>query len=161
MDELFFIHDVDHDYVSIRDGSDTPVEPDVIKHSNVQFRISASAIEQMLKVAKAYEAMLANTSELEVTWGYPVEGPEGIVHLRGLPQYRFTSAPFFTNVDTIEVNGKPMAFDGDWSFVVIWDYGRGITFICSGEDGYELTYGGSVHDFELFLEENADRLPSP
>ncbi len=162
MDELFFTRDIDFDEVDIRDRSDHAVDPFVIEHGEVQFRIPASAVEQILKVAKYYATMREQTSDLDVMWGAPImEGDKVLGYADGLPKYRFTTIPCFTNVDTITIDGKPGGFDPDWTDVIIWDEGRGITFICEGTDGYELTYGGGVHDFELFLKESAASIPSP
>lgn len=160
MDELCFTREVDFNEVSIRDRADCPIDPNFIEHGGVQFRIPAGAVEQILRVAKHYATMREQTSDLDVMWGAPVmEGDNVLGYADGLPQYRFTTIPCFTNVETITIDGKPGGFDPDWTDVIIWDEGHGITFICEGGNGNELTYGGSKHDFELFLKENADNLP--
>jgi hypothetical protein len=162
MDELSFTRDMDFNEVDIRDSSDHPVAPSVIEHDGVQFRIPASAVEQILKVARLYADMREETSDLDVMQGAPImEGDTILGYADGIPCYRFTTIPCFTNVETITIDGRTGGFEADWTDVVIWDGGRGITFICQGADGYELAYGGGVHDFELFLKEAADNIPSP
>jgi hypothetical protein len=162
MADLLFTRDLDFEEVDIRDATDNPVDASAIKHNGVQFRLPASAVEQMLQVAAQYAAMRDQTSELEVMHGAPIlEGDTILGYADGIPCYRFTTIPCFTNVETITIDGRPGGFEADWTDVVIWDGGRGITFICQGADGYELAYGGGVHDFELFLKEAADHIMPP
>jgi hypothetical protein len=162
MSDLLFTRDIDFEEVDIRDATDDPVDASVIEHDGVQFRIPASAVEQILKVARLYADMREETSDLDVMQGAPImEGDNILGYADGIPCYRFTTIPCFTNVETITIDGRPGGFEADWTDVVIWDGGRGITFICQGADGYELAYGGGVHDFELFLKEAADNLRSP
>jgi hypothetical protein len=157
MSEKYFIRELDFDEVDIRDHADQSLHPSSVEHSGVQFRIPASAVEEILSIAKHYTAMREKTSGLIAGKGAPIiEGGKTLGYMDGIPSYRFTTMPCFTNVESIMIDGRPGEFEPDWTDVVIWDEGRGITFICQGPDGYELAYGGGVLDFELFLKEAQD-----
>ena len=159
----FFTLDLDFDEVSIRDAADHQIDPSRIKAAGVQFRISADSIRQMLQVAEHYEAMREMAADIDVMRGAPIKGDDGelLGYADGIPCYRFTTLPCFTNVESIEIDGQLAGFYPDATTVVIWSEGHGITFICQGENGVELVYGGSRHDFELFLKASADHNPIP
>jgi hypothetical protein len=159
----FFTLDLDFDEVSFRDAADHQIDPPRIKADGVQFRISAESIKQMLQVAEHYAAMRELAAEIDVMRGAPIIGDDGelLGYADGIPCYRFTTLPCFTNVESIEIDGKPAGFYPNATTAVIWSEGHGITFICEGDNGVELVYGGGVHDFELFLKEAADERASP
>lgn len=156
----FFVLDVDFDEVDFRDAMDDVVDPGRIKADGVQFRISASTIEQILMVSKHYEAMRDAASGIEAMKGAPILDDDGkfLGYAEGAPCYRFTTLPCFTNVESIEIDGQPGGFYPNATNVVIWSEGHGITFICAGDNGVELTYGGGRLDFQLFLQARQERL---
>lgn len=161
-DDIFTL-DLDFDDISIRDASDHEIEATRIKADGVQFSISADSIRQMLQVAEHYAAMRELAADIDVMRGAPIIGDDGelLGYADGIPGYRFTTLPCFSNVESIEIDGQPAGFYPDATTAVIWSEGHGITFICSGDNGVELVYGGNKHDFELFLNASPDHNPLP
>jgi hypothetical protein len=162
MDDIRFTVDFDHDDIIIRDRAGAGMDPNRIDHGQVQFDAPASFIEQIVKVARHYATMRELTSGIDAVWGAPmVEDGNVVGYIDGLPQYRFTSAPCFTNLDTITIDRTPTEFGADWTDVIIWDDGRGITFLAEDDvTGCEIVFGTTKHDLEMFLEAQASTAPS-
>lgn len=156
MTEERFTVDMDFDNIVIRDRSGGDIEPGRIGHGKVQFDVSADFVAQIVLIAKRYAAMREETSTIKATWGAPImdDEEEGkvLTYADGLPKYRFTTRPCFTNLDTITIDGSRADFDQDYTDVIVWDNGAGITFLSEDDNGNEIAFGGNRHDFELFLE---------
>ncbi len=153
MNSEIFSRVLDFDEVIIRDAAGNDIDPSRVKACGVQFIVSAETIKQMLQVAEHYAAMREITSDIGVMRGAPIVSDDGelLGYADGIPHYRFTTLPCFTNVDSIKIDGKLAGFYPDVTTAVVWDEGHGISFICDGDNGVELIYGGGKHDFELFL----------
>lgn len=154
-DERFTV-DMDFDNIIIRDRSGGYIEPGRIEYGDVKFDVSSDFVGQIVTIAKRYAAMRQETSTIEATWGAPIMDDEEehkvLGYADGLPKYRFTTRPCFINLETITIDGERADFDPDYTDVIVWDNGAGITFLSEDENGNEIVFGGNRHDFELFLE---------
>ncbi|NTF18097.1 hypothetical protein G6L37_06740 [Agrobacterium rubi] len=154
-DERFII-DLDFDNIVLRDQAGGHIDPAVIDHGMVQFNVSADFVEQIVLIAKRYAAMREETAHIEAAKGAPIIDPEEdgdkvLGYADGLPKYRFTTRPCFTNLDTITIDAAPADFDPDYTDVIIWDNGDGITFVSEDENGNDIAFGSNRHDLEQFL----------
>jgi len=148
--------DFDFDNIVIRDRSGGNIDPSLVDHGQAQFDVPADFIEQIVTIARRYAVMRAETSDIEAIWGAPIMDPEDedmvLRYADGLPKYRFTTRSCFSNLDTIMIAGVPADFDPDYTDVIVWDNGNGITFLSEDGDGNEIVFGCNRHDFERLLD---------